>query len=256
MKPPFLLLRDYNLRHKISLFRNLLTNRLTNQQMQSSIQPMDKPSLANLRENYTQAGLNVVDVNPDPFIQFQQWMDAAIYADIFDPNAMTLATADAHGMPSSRIVLLKHYDSEGFCFFTNYNSRKAEDIEQNPQASIVFHWRELERQICIRGRVEKTSHKESETYFHMRPYRSQIGAIASRQSKRVSNRIELERLEQEILETYPEGSVIPLPEFWGGYRLIPEYIEFWQGRPSRLHDRIIYSRSEESDHWSIRRLFP
>lgn len=217
---------------------------------------MDKPSLADLRENYTQAGLNVIDVDPDPFVQFQKWMDTAISSGIADPNAMTLATADSHGMPSCRIVLLKHYDEEGFCFFTNYESRKGKDLAQNPHASIVFHWKELERQVCIRGRVAKTSHEESETYFHMRPYRSQIGAIASHQSKRVSNRAELEKREQEILEKFPEGSIIPLPEFWGGYRVIPEYMEFWQGRPSRLHDRIIYSRGDVSDVWHVSRLYP
>jgi pyridoxamine 5'-phosphate oxidase len=217
---------------------------------------MEKPSLADLRESYTQSGLNVIDMDPDPFTQFKNWMDLAITSGITEPNAMTLATADEYGMPSSRIVLLKHYDEEGFCFFTNYKSRKGTDLAQNPHASIVLHWKELERQVCIRGKVEKTSHEESETYFHMRPHRSQIGALASQQSNRLANRAVLEKREQELLEKYPEGTTVPLPEFWGGYRLIPEYIELWQGRPSRLHDRILYTRGGVSDHWVIRRLCP
>jgi pyridoxamine 5'-phosphate oxidase len=217
---------------------------------------MEKPSLADLRENYTKSGLNVIDVHPDPFAQFKNWMDAAIEAEIIEANAMTLATANATGIPSARVVLLKHYDEYGFCFFTNYKSRKGQDLAQNPHASLVLHWKELERQICIRGRVEKTTHEESETYFHMRPHRSQVGAVVSKQSKRVSNRAELDKREIEMLEKYPEGSTVPLPEYWGGYRLIPEYIEFWQGRPSRLHDRIVYTRSGISDLWHIRRIYP
>jgi len=217
---------------------------------------MDKPSLAELRENYTQSGLNVADVDPNPFKQFQKWMDTAIESDIVEPNAMTLATVDKNYMPSARIVLLKHYDEEGFCFFTNYKSRKGKDLKNNPNASIVLHWKELERQICIRGRVEKTTPQESETYFHMRPHLSQIGALASRQSTRVKNRHKIETLEQELLDQYPEGNEIPLPEYWGGYRLIPEYIEFWQGRPSRLHDRIVYTRLCASDVWDIKRFYP
>lgn len=216
---------------------------------------MDKPTLADLRENYTQSGLDVIDVHPDPFVQFHNWMDLAIVSKIVDPNAMTLATADANGVPSARIVLLKHYDEQGFCFFTNYTSKKGLDIAQNPHASVVFHWKELERQVCIRGKVEKVSKEESETYFHMRPHKSQIGAIASDQSHPIANREALEACEAELLAQYPEGTEIPLPNFWGGYRIIPEYIEFWQGRPSRLHDRIVY-QLEESGDWTIGRLCP
>ncbi len=213
------------------------------------------PSLADLRENYTMAGLDVIDVHPDPITQFQNWMDLAISSDIVEPNAMTLATADKNGIPSSRIVLLKHYDEKGFCFFTNYTSRKGQDIAQNPHAAIVLHWKELERQICIRGKVEKVSREESENYFHMRPHKSQIGAVASEQSHPIENRRALEDREQELLEKYPEGTTVPLPDFWGGFRIIPEYIEFWQGRPSRLHDRIVYTLNKNGD-WELNRLCP
>ncbi len=200
------------------------------------------------------AGLDVIDVHPDPFTQFHNWMDLAIESNIVEPNAMTLATADGKGIPSARIVLLKHYDEQGFCFFTNYTSRKGQDIAQNPHASIVLHWKELERQVCIRGRVEKVSLADSETYFHMRPHKSQIGAVASKQSHAIPDRLWLENREKELLQTYPEGTEIPLPDFWGGYRIIPEYIEFWQGRTSRLHDRIVYTKDAED--WKLDRLSP
>jgi len=216
---------------------------------------MDKPSLADLRENYTKAGLDSSDVLADPFSQFQNWMDLAISSDVIEPNVMTLATADANGYPSSRIVLLKHYDSNGFCFFTNYNSRKGQDLAVNPQASISFHWKELERQICIRGTVEKTTREESENYFHMRPHGSQIGAVASHQSKPIADRPTLLKREQDLLEKHPEGTTVPLPDFWGGYRITPSYIEFWQGRPSRLHDRIVYTL-DDNKNWNIDRLCP
>jgi len=216
---------------------------------------MDKPSLADLRENYTKAGLDSKDVDTNPFHQFQNWMDMAISSDIVEPNAMTLATADADGLPSSRIVLLKHFDENGFCFFTNYNSRKGKDLAINPNASLTIHWKELERQISIRGTVEKTSKEESENYFHMRPHQSQLGAIASDQSQPVIDRPTLLQREQELLEQYPTGTTVPLPDYWGGYRITPTYIEFWQGRPSRLHDRIVYQKGSNSN-WSIDRLCP
>ena len=201
------------------------------------------------------AGLDIMDIDSDPFTQFHSWMQLAIESDIVEPNAMTLATADENGMPSSRIVLLKHYDDKGFCFFTNYDSRKGQDLAQNPNAAIVLHWKELERQICIRGSVEKVSREESENYFHMRPHMSQIGATASEQSHVIANRIALEEREQDLLKKHPEGTTVPLPKFWGGYRLIPQYIEFWQGRPSRLHDRIVYTLDENGD-WKTDRLCP
>ncbi len=216
---------------------------------------MDKPSLADLRENYTKAGLDSTDVSPNPFTQFNEWMKTAISSDILEPNAMTLATANADGHPSSRIVLLKHYDEDGFCFFTSYGSQKGQDLEANPHASITLHWKELERQICIRGTVKKTSREESENYFHMRPHSSQIGAMASAQSQPIADRPALLQREKNLIEEYPEGTTIPLPHYWGGYRISPTYIEFWQGRPSRLHDRIVYQK-DSNGSWNTDRLCP
>jgi len=215
---------------------------------------MNKPSLADLRENYTSSGLSKKDVHRCPFTQFDTWMQAAINATIVDANAMTLATAAADGQPSARIVLLKHYDHDGFCFFTNYDSQKGKDLTENPKAALVLHWKELERQICIRGSITKTSEAESANYFHMRPLGSQIGATASNQSQPIESRATLLTREQKLTERYAESKQVPLPKFWGGFRLSPDYIEFWQGRPSRLHDRISYQLKDSN--WEINRLCP
>lgn len=214
-----------------------------------------KPSLADLRENYTQSGLDLDEVLECPFSQFELWLNDAIDAGLTEPNAMTLATANKAGEPSARTVLLKHSDPAGFCFFTNYTSQKGIDIAQNPKVALVFPWLALERQIIIRGSIEKVSKKESEEYFHMRPHGSQIGALASIQSQPIPNKQWLLDREATLQHQYPEGSTIPLPDFWGGYRVVPTYIEFWQGRPSRLHDRIIYKKQGAND-WRKERLSP
>ncbi|NIP97310.1 MAG: pyridoxamine 5'-phosphate oxidase, partial [Akkermansiaceae bacterium] len=193
--------------------------------------------------------------HPDPFVQFEQWLNEAVIAEIIEPNAMTLATVNAEGQPSARTVLLKGYDDEGFCFFTNYGSRKARDLGANPRASLVFHWRELERQIIIRGTVSRTSERESLAYFHTRPHGSQIGAwVSENQTSEIPDRAYLEERDRELLEKWPAGTKVPLPPFWGGFRLTPHFIEFWQGRPSRLHDRLAYTR--EAGNWRITRLSP
>lgn len=212
-------------------------------------------NLPELRENYALAGLSRKDVSDDPFEQFETWMNQALDAKIIEPNAMTLATADSDGKPSSRTVLLKGMDVNGFSFFTNYSSTKAQNLTANPHASLTFLWKELQRQVCIRGTVTKTSRDVSEAYFHSRPYGSQIGAwVSEEQSGEVPDRAILEQRESELLKKFPEGEVVPLPDFWGGFELMPESIEFWQGRPGRIHDRICYHREEA--HWRVSRLSP
>ncbi|MGL4464254.1 MAG: pyridoxamine 5'-phosphate oxidase [Planctomycetia bacterium] len=211
-------------------------------------------TIADLRKEYTQSGLTEAELDADPFRQFDRWFREAAAAGVDEPNAMTLATADAAGRPSARIVLLKHYDPRGFVFFTNYDSRKGGELEANPHAALVFFWPSLERQIRIVGSVEKTSAAESDEYFHQRPLDSQLGAWSSRQSSTLVGRAELESSWAAAKERYA-GGVVPLPPFWGGYRLAPTELEFWQGRPSRLHDRLRYARRDDGG-WSIDRLSP
>ena len=199
------------------------------------------------------AGLKRADMDPDPYREFEKRFALAIESGIPEPNAMSIATLDEHGQPWVRTVLLKTYDERGFVFFTNYESRKAKQMEANPQISILVPWVEIERQVIIQGRVEKISTAESLKYFTSRPRESQLGAWVSNQSEVISSRKFLMQKLQEIKTKFKEGE-IPLPSFWGGYRLVPEMIEFWQGGPARLHDRFLYSR--EGDGWKIDRLSP
>src|SRR4051812_5144704 len=210
-------------------------------------------TLADLRREYTLAGLRRADLDPDPISQFQKWFTQAMQAEIVEPNAMTLATVNADGQPSTRIVLLKGVDARGFSFFTNYESRKGRELENNPKAALTFFWVGLERQVSICGSVTKLPRAESEAYFAVRPLGSQRGAWVSKQSRVVENREFLEKRLSEVESQY--GTKVPTPPYWGGYVLNPISVEFWQGRPNRLHDRFLY-RKNESGTWTIERLSP
>ncbi len=212
--------------------------------------------LANIRKNYSLQELNESSVLPDPFQQFSAWLQEAVQAALPEPTAMVLATADQAGIPSARVVLLKGVKDEGFLFFTNYLSHKGQDMAINPAVALTFFWPELERQIRIEGKVEKASESESNEYFWSRPIGSQIGAWASPQSKRVTNRQELEEANQQFTQKFSGLSKIPRPEHWGGYQVRPHFVEFWQGRPNRLHDRIVYTKDSENALWQISRLAP
>ncbi|OUL36405.1 pyridoxamine 5'-phosphate oxidase [Nostoc sp. T09] len=210
--------------------------------------------IADLRKDYTLQDLSESEVDPNPFIQFKQWFEQALSAQLPEPNAMTIATATPDGKPSARMVLLKDFDERGFVFFTNYNSRKGQELAENPQAALVFWWAELERQVRITGRVEKVSQAESDRYFYSRPQNSRLGAWASNQSEVIASREFLEQGLQELQHKY-ENQEIPRPPHWGGLRVIPTEIEFWQGRSSRLHDRLLYSCLDDGS-WKIERLSP
>jgi len=206
------------------------------------------------RYEHAAQGLRRRDLDPDPIKQFSNWFTAAIEAGIRDINAMSLATATPDGRPSVRIVLLKGFDQDGFVFFTNYQSEKGKQLDANPRAALGFYWIELDRQIRVNGTLEKTSREESEHYFHSRPPGSQLGAWASRQSEVIDGRRVLDARMAEVTERYRDKP-IPLPPHWGGYRLNPEAIEFWQGRANRLHDRFRYTRSADGT-WRVERLSP
>ena len=210
-------------------------------------------TLAELRKDYTLAGLAEKDLARDPFRQFEKWFQEAEAAKIPEPNAMTLATATREGRPSARTVLLKGLDGRGFVFFSNYESRKAHELDLNPCATLLFPWVSLERQVIIEGTVAKVPREESETYFHSRPRASQLAAWGSLQSSIIPGRSVLED-NMKMLEQKYAGREVPLPPHWGGWRLTPETVEFWQGRRSRLHDRLRYRR--EKDGWLVERLAP
>jgi pyridoxamine 5'-phosphate oxidase len=206
-----------------------------------------------MRREYRQAGLTEGDVDPDPIVQFGRWFEDARGAGLLEPEAMTLATATLDGRPSARMVLLRGFDERGLVFYTNYDSRKGAELADNPRAALVLWWGELERQVRVEGRVERTSREESEAYFRSRPPGSRLSAAASPQSQVVAGRAVLEERVAQLAAGHPDGEV-PLPGFWGGYRVVPEVVELWQGRPNRLHDRLRYTRAGAG--WRIERLAP
>jgi pyridoxamine 5'-phosphate oxidase len=209
--------------------------------------------VAGLRHEYTRAGLEESDADPDPVEQFRRWFGEALAANLHEPNAMTLATATPDGRPSARVVLLRGFDERGFVFYTSYEGRKSGELEANPRAAITFYWGELERQVRVEGRVSRVPNEESDAYFEGRPRGSQLGAWASEQSRPVRDRRVLEERLRGLEAEY-EGRRVPRPPFWGGYRVAPETIEFWQGRENRLHDRLRYRRSDGG--WEVERLQP
>ncbi len=214
---------------------------------------MTDDEIASLRREHSLRTLDESSVHPDPFVQFDRWFGEAMAVHRHEPNAMVLATATGEGKPSARFVLMKGVDERGFVFYTNYESRKSVELRQNPNAALLFYWSELEREVRVEGTVERASREESEEYFRSRPLESQLGAWASRQSEVIADRTVLEQKVAELKARFGDGP-IPLPPFWGGFRLHPHTVEFWEGRPNRLHDRIRYVRRGTT--WVIERLSP
>lgn len=215
---------------------------------------MEKEILHGMRKDYQKDSLTEDHVNPDPILQFEDWFKAAMKSEGSEANALTLSTLDENQIPEGRIVLLKFYAEDGFTFYTNYSSNKAKQLEKHPFASMTFYWRTLERQVRIKGEISKVDPIISEEYFKERPLGSRIGAWASPQSQVIPDREFLEKRVEEVEKKFENENEIPRPEFWGGYQLIPSKIEFWQGRPSRLHDRIVYEKVD--GQWQIKRLAP
>lgn len=240
---------------------NLSTNELNERHWSNDVltwsqteQKRNMSNIADLRREYSQAALDIDSALSDPLKQFQQWFKEAQEAEVLEPNAMVLSTVDASHRPFQRTVLMKALDDKGIVFYTNYKSRKADQIEENNQVSVLFPWYALERQVLVTGKAEKISTKESMAYFASRPFGSRLGAWVSQQSQVISSRSILEMKLAEMKQKFKDGKV-PLPDFWGGYRILPESFEFWQGRKNRLHDRLLYTSDEEAN-WKIERMAP
>lgn len=229
--------------------------------MTDALDPFDALDPADMREVYRTMELTVADLAPDPIEQFAHWFkETASNPAIHEPNAMVVSTADADGRPSSRTVLLKHYDQAGFVFFSNYGSRKGRELAANPYVSLLFPWHPLARQVIVTGRAERTGRDETVAYFRTRPHGSQLGAWASHQSSVIESRAELLARYEELHARYPEGEQVPVPPEWGGFRVVPETVEFWQGHENRLHDRLRYVREAgegaAGESWRVERLSP